>query len=526
MTAARNPGGRKLVLVMVDALRTDKLEEAAATGAAPHFDELIRRGSMVRDCVSTFPSVTPVASSEMTTGLRPDGHGISAVNWYHRMEGRYVEYGSSFEATRSLGLIRTLYDIVYDMNMAHLSADARTVFEVLGDGGIRTACTPFLIYRGRRRHEIGLEGILRRVAMAATFRHAVWGPDELFYGELYASQKVPCKPTLARPGTRDAYSACAGSRLAEEDLYDFLLFSLPDNDHHSHAFGPDATIESIGRADAAFGELIDANGGMDEFLSGHAVVLLADHAQTAVDRELDLIGALSQTHRVARPSAEPGPRPDIAVCPSARAASVYVLEDGRRFGAVHSGVREELSALDDVDLFAWLETAEGEPFDRAAATDAAPDGTWAVAQRAGSTVRFRQGDGPRDLRGATWEIQGDARVLDADLSGGEVETPAYPDALGRLWAALRAPQAGEILISLAEGAECVDWGGASHAGGGSHGSLAAGDSLGPLIAVGLDGFDPASRRQWTIADAAGLVLGHFGLGADREEEAGVLAAAR
>ena len=48
-----------------------------------------------------------------------------------------------------------------------------------------------------------------------TFRHATWGPDELFYGELYTSRRVPCTPTLARPGTRDEYSACCGRELAE-----------------------------------------------------------------------------------------------------------------------------------------------------------------------------------------------------------------------------------------------------------------------------------------------------------------------
>ena len=160
------------------------------------------------------------------------------MNWYHRVEQRYVEYGSSFEATRAFGLFRATYDIVYNMNMAHLSSEVETVFESLGDIGVRTACTPFLIYRGRTRHELGLEGLLRRGAVAAGFRHAVWGPDELFYGELFSSRPVPCKPTLARPGTRDEYSACVSKELVADDAYDFLLFSLPDNDHHTHRVGP------------------------------------------------------------------------------------------------------------------------------------------------------------------------------------------------------------------------------------------------------------------------------------------------
>ena len=228
----------KLVLCVVDSLRTDKLEQAAADGTAPILAELMDRGTLIRECVSSFPSVTPVCTSEITTGRAPDGHWISGMNWYHRAERRYVEYGSSFEATRAFGLFRSLYDTVYNMNMAHLSDEAETVFESLADHGVRTACTPFLIYRGRTRHELGLEGLLRRVALAATFRHATYGPDQLFYGELYSSRKVRCKPTLARPDRRDEYSACCGRELVENDLYDFLLFGLPDNDYHSHVTAP------------------------------------------------------------------------------------------------------------------------------------------------------------------------------------------------------------------------------------------------------------------------------------------------
>jgi type I phosphodiesterase/nucleotide pyrophosphatase len=520
-----SPGGagsrRKLVLVMVDSLRVDMLKHAVRVGSAPTFGALLDRGTLVEDCVSTFPSVTPVASSEMTTGQRPSAHGISAVNWFHRVESRYVEYGSSFEATRTLGLIRTLYDIVYDMNMAHLSADVETVFERLGDADIRTACTPFLIYRGRQRHEIGLEGVLRRVALAASFRHAVWGPDELFYGELYASRKVPCKPTMARPGTRDEYSACVGRELARDGLYDFLLFSLPDNDHHSHRFGPEATEDSIAHADRSFAALVEASGGIDRFLDDNAVILLADHSQTPVEHELPLIELLAGRWRVLRPSAEAGgPPPEIAVSPSARAGSVYVLAEGRRFAAVHAGVRQVLTEEDGVDVTAWLADGSG-PLERHPERAWPPSGAEAVAERDGSELRFRPGSQVRDPRGQGWDLDGDPAVLDLRIDGAEVDSRGYPDGLARLWAALVAPQAGDIMISLTEGYECVDWGGASHAGGGSHGALAAGDSVGPLLACGLEGFEADAKPQWTIADAAELVLGHYDLGnrEDRTEDA-------
>ena len=106
--------------------------------------------------------MTPVCCSEMMTGAGPGDHGVMGMNWYHRLERRYIEYGSSFEATRTFGLFRAMYDLVYNMNLDHLSWEVETVFERLGDAGVRTAITPFLIYRGRRRHELGLEGLAKR----------------------------------------------------------------------------------------------------------------------------------------------------------------------------------------------------------------------------------------------------------------------------------------------------------------------------------------------------------------------------
>ena len=61
----------------------------------------------------------------------------------------------------------------------------------------------------------------------------------------------------------------------------------------------------------------------------------------------------------------------------------------------------------------------------------------------------------------------------------------YPDGRARAEAALRNPNAGEVLLSAAPGWEFADLGGRHHAGGGSHGSLAASDSLVPMLTVGL-----------------------------------------
>jgi hypothetical protein len=499
---------------VVDSLRTDKLLEATGSGAAPTFAALIERGSLIDDCVAPFPSVTPVCNSEIVTGRGADGHWISGTNWYHRVEQRYVEYGSSFEATRAFGLVRTLYDIVYNMNMSHLSDEVETIFEELGDRGLRSACTPFLIYRGRTRHEVGLEGLLRRVAAAASFRHATWGPDELFYGELYASRRVDCKPTLARPGTRDEYSGCVGRELVASDLYDFLLFSLPDNDHHSHNLGPEAQVDSIARADAAFAELAEAGGGLDEFLARNVVLLLADHAQTRVERELPLAEALAADYRVLGP-APPEGVPDLAVSPIARAGAVYVLAEGRRRKRLCAEVRSRLAELEGVDLLAWLADPDGSPVERNGA--AGPPGAEAVVERDGRELRFRPGIEYIDRRGRGWAVDGDLEALAAEVRDGRLASDAYPDPFSRLWSALTAPHAGDVLISASEGFELVDWGGVTHCPGGSHGSLAAGDSLGPLLFCGLEPGLENGHSQWTLRDIAPVVRSHFGIGARDSE---------
>ena len=84
---------------------------------------------------------------------------MPSINWYHRGERRYVDYGSSGAAVRTFGVLRTITDTVYNMNFDHLSRAQPTVFERLDDAGVRTACTPFLIFRGRTRHELARAGM-------------------------------------------------------------------------------------------------------------------------------------------------------------------------------------------------------------------------------------------------------------------------------------------------------------------------------------------------------------------------------
>jgi hypothetical protein len=132
----------------------------------------------------------------------------------------------------------------------------------------------------------------------------------------------------------------------------------------------------------------------------------------------------------------------------------------------------------------------------------------ALVRSPNGQLRFAPGDDLVDRRGRRWEVHGDEGVLELSTAGGAVDSATYPDPLGRLWSALSCPHSGDVLVSAELGYEFVDWGGADHVGGGSHGSLHRDDSEGVLL---LCGVDPPERDQWSLADVTPMVLDHFGV---------------
>jgi hypothetical protein len=156
---------------------------------------------------------------------------------------------------------------------------------------------------------------------------------------------------------------------------------------------------------------------------------------------------------------------EVVVTASNRAGQVYLLPNAR------------------VDAAELARRLDGTEF---VETTLRREGVDAVARRDGEELRFRPS-------AEGWETSGDASILD------------HPDALRRVWSALANPNAGELLVSAADGWELADLGGRHHAGGGSHGSLTEGDSVVPLLTVGIDA---APAR---ITEVVPAVLEHFGV---------------
>jgi hypothetical protein len=442
---------KKLVLIVIDGLTPAMLEDAVESAGFPALRFLIEHGEY-RRAVTTFPSLTPVCLSSLATGAHPDVHGIPHLVWYHRAEERLVEYGSSFGAIRAAGTTRSIRDAVFNMNEEHLSRDAETVFESLEGADLVTAAVNMVCYRGTTRHAPTVPGLVR----------PAFGPRRFFYYNLFQSD-VTGAPFAIRTrarGSIDEYARVVGRWLVTRDGFDFLVFYLPDYDYASHAAGPEAAHDALARADRAIGSLLEAAGGPDEFLERYAVLLCSDHGQTRVDSSDRLEDAFAD-FRLFHPGN--GRRAELAVTASNRAGMIYRLPGCT---AEARQLAERLYGSRHVVLFR-------------------EDGK-AVAQQGGEELRFAPGE-------------------DGWVTSGATSLLAQPSALERAWAALANPNAGDVIVSAAPGVEFADLGGRHHVGGGSHGSLEAGDSEVPMISVGL-GAPPAR-----IVDVVPRVLDHFGV---------------
>jgi hypothetical protein len=281
---------------------------------------------------------------------------------------------------------------------------------------------------------------------------AAYGPRRFFYYGLFESDRTgaPFAVRSRRAGSVDAYAAAVGRWLVTRDGFDFFAYYLSGYDFASHESGPDGAA-----ADSAL-EQIDAAVG--------ALLEAAGGPDEFLDRyAVVLLSDHGQT-AVERAARLDGPFADVAsqvvVAASNRAGQVYLLPDAR---------------IDSAELARRLDGFE------AVEVTLRREGNEVVARRKGEDV--------------------------------PVDKLEHPDAAWRARSALANPNAGELLVSAAEGWELADLGGRHHAGGGSHGSLVAGDSLVPVVTVGLR----AELRR--ITDVAPAVLEHFGVAVPESMEA-------
>jgi hypothetical protein len=283
---------------------------------------------------------------------------------------------------------------------------------------------------------------------------AAYGPRRFFFYGLFESDRTgaPLAIRSRRAGSVDAYATAVGRWLVTRDGFDFLAYYLSGYDFASHGGGPHGAAAELAL------EQVDAAVGALLEAAGGPDEFLERYAVV-------LLSDHGQTNveRVARleePFADLAH--EVVVAASNRAGQVYLLP----------GARVEPAELARrLDGFAAVEV--------------------------------------------TLRREGDEVVARRDGADASVEKLEHPDAAWRVRSALANPNAGELLVSAAEGWELVDLGGRHHAGGGSHGSLVAGDSVVPLLTIGI------GAELHRITDVAPALLEHFGVAVPAAMEASV-----
>ena len=279
------------------------LERAVATGRAPTLQLLIERGQSSTTASPRSRRSRRCARRRSPPARGPAEHEIPAMNWWHRGEERYVEYGTSFGASRAFGIRQSLTDTIYNMNLEHLSRDVKTVFERLDDAEIRTA--------GHDVPDVPRPPPPRAVGRHGAHAARAHGLRACRPGARRSSSTPTCSRRARRRAARSSgCRACATSTpgcvaeyLVEHDLFDFLLLSLPDNDTHSHKYGPFAQVDSIAAADRQIARMMEPAGGPEKFLEDHAVIVCSRPLAVqgrGRDRPLPRLRRLRRARRPAR----------------------------------------------------------------------------------------------------------------------------------------------------------------------------------------------------------------------------------
>jgi hypothetical protein len=290
-------------------------------------------------------------------------------------------------------------------------------------------------------------------------------------------------------GIHDEYAARVGTMLLEEKAAPFTLVYFFKGDSIAHRYGLAAQRRYVATLDGYVADMFEAMGGPEEALEEYAVLVLSDHGHTPL---LPNRRRYVRLDRILGEGASIGPRArfglgvKIVAVPNGRSAFLYLREDVDRDKVV-TGVLSRRG----IDLAAWQE-----------------DG-WGVVRRLGRELKFRPAaDGPRDASGRSWELSGDPRAVDLEISGGRIRYGEYPDALERLWGCLRSPRCGDVVLSATPGYTFGEVSGTFHDHS-DHGSLHASDSNVFVLASGV----AAPHR---LTDIAPNLLAHFQADAEAE----------
>lgn len=492
---------RRVLLIVIDALTDRLVRPLIDDGKLPHF-RAIRDQGQLRTNTSIFPSITHACLSSIATGCYPCDHQVLGGHWYLPDEQDQAYYGTDPDVIFHRGIENFFEDFVVELNGRRLEAE--TVFQAVENAGLRAASLNYMIYKGDVEHDVNLPFLMQIVPGINDDGMTVRGPSTLYLGE-FVKSSAPDFPDLQVKdgptnwfGFQDVNTGYQLRQLASAKAFPpFTLAYFPRNDYLSHSEGPEKAHFKLKEFDALLGEMFEAYGGIDKFMSEMCLLITGDHSQTAIDDDsqaaISLPALLEEEFSTATEGEEWQSDFDILGCSNLRAAQLYFKDPTP--AAVEKAIEmlRRDARIDQVIL-------------RAGVLDA---GDGYLVLQDSKRLQFQRGDEATDQHGNGWQWEGDLAAVDGRVEDGRITFPAYPNAFERLEGVLRSKHIGQLWLTARPGYEFDTPLAGIHQGGGSHGALHVEDSLTVLFLAGDCGdFElPANPRLVDIKPICLQLLG-------------------
>lgn len=492
---------KKVILFVIDAFASRVFMPAFKEGRLPHMQAVVEQGTLREECISIFPSITPAALSTIITGEYPVETEVPGDYWYDEDTDTVNYIGGDFSTIMGEGLKTFLDDFLINLNQKFLKAD--TLFETVEKQGLRATCLNFFIHHGLKSYDVSLPQPLNLIPTAMT-NQKIKGPSYLQLGDLKKIDLADFDFTNLdgvnnRFGFQDNTTMAILKHLVRTDqLTDFTVAYLPDNDWDSHELGPENAVFTLEHIDTLLGELFDIKGGITSFLEDHVILIVGDHSQSPLvidddERGINL-NRILQDFNLVNAGKSWKTDDEIIACPNLRATLFYFSKiDEQRFHRLLDCLLEDAR----IDQVMW----------RSSLLDQFSNGYHIKSATNGQLHFYSDDQAPMayDHYGNSWSWEGNLAVVDGQVSDNkQITFGDYPNAFERLKNILDLERSGDLWATAKPG-YTFHLDEMEYEQRGSHGALHRIDSTTSLIVAGHgDEIDIPSHPR--IVDVAPIIL--------------------
>ncbi|WP_408007689.1 alkaline phosphatase family protein [Pseudalkalibacillus sp. A8] len=487
-SATGNSQNKPIIMLIVDTLMDETLQKAIENDKAPAFQFFMEKGQYFPDLVSPFPTMSVTVDTSLLTGTYPDQHNLPGLVWFDKQENRLINYGSSFQECRKLGIHQTLEDAFFNMNNKHINQDVETIHETLWEQELESTSINALVFRGNTNHYYKFPLLVKWFARMND-NLAVKASEGFTYGRF--SKYIPSNQNQhfwQRFGFNNTFSTQELLHLIERDkVSPFTIVYLPDLDKWIHKHGRMYT-KGIEKVDHQLQNVLNSFDSWEEALEKYTWILLGDNGQAWIDSDkqkalVDLRNMFND-YKIMKLNKGVMPEDQIILGVNERMTFIYTL-DSKNLPV--SDFVPYLEKDERIDMIAWKNS------------------DW-IEIRSGTQkgkLKFRPDGDYKDDYDQEWSIEGDPALLDIDLGDKHIKYGEYPDTLARIASCLNSHEGDYLIASVKPGYEFIGEGSPTHVGGASHGGLHRQDSLIPMIVTGTDSSPEYLRmidlKKWILS---------------------------